>query len=213
MDAPGIPPKAFLFRTPDAWSKWKKRFDRYRMASGLEEKSKPVQVSTLVYSMGGDAEDILASFDMTEEDSQKYEEVSARFDAHFIKRRNPIFERARFNQRRQTPGESVDQFATALHTLAEHCDFKTLKDEMIRDRLVVGLLYADLSERLQLEHNLTLKTAVMKARQSEAVKEQQATVCSEATGARRNEAWAAEDTVANECSAADSVQGLAQRQH
>ena len=77
---------------------------------------------------------------------------------------------------------------------------------MIRDRLVVGLLDAGLSEKFQLEHNLTLATAVTKARQSEAVIERQATVRSEATAARRNEAWAAEDTVAYECSAADSVQ-------
>ena len=72
MAAPGVQlPEEFHFRTPDAWPKWKKRFDRHRTASGLEEKSEPVQVSTLVYSMGGDAEDILASFNMTEEDSQK----------------------------------------------------------------------------------------------------------------------------------------------
>ena len=78
MAAPGIqPPEAFPFRMPDAWSKWKNSFDHYWMASGLKEKSESVQVSTLVYSMGGDTEDILPSFDMTEEDSQKYEDVSA----------------------------------------------------------------------------------------------------------------------------------------
>lgn len=55
-----------------------------------------------------------------------------------MKRRNPIFERAKFNQRRQEEGEPVDSFITALHCLAEHCGYGELHDEMIRDRLVVA---------------------------------------------------------------------------
>eukprot|EP00731_Ephydatia_muelleri_P036767 Em0321g6a len=48
-----------------------------------------------------------------------------------------------------------------------------MKDEMIRDRLVVGLLDCALSERLQLDPELTLEKAKRAARQKEAVKEQQ----------------------------------------
>ena len=88
-------------------------------------------------------------------------------------RRNVIFERAKFNQRRQEDGETVDTFITALHALAEHCNFGTLTDEMIRDRIVVDLLDAKLSEKLQLDPELTLPKAINQARQSEAVKKQQ----------------------------------------
>lgn len=41
---------------------------------------------------------------------------------------------------------------------------------MIRDRIVVGLLDAKLTEKLQLDPELTLPKAVNQARQSEAVK-------------------------------------------
>ena len=44
---------------------------------------------------------------------------------------------------------------------------------MIRDRIVVGLRDAKLSENLQLDPDLTLEKAVTKARQAEAVKEQE----------------------------------------
>ena len=44
---------------------------------------------------------------------------------------------------------------------------------MIRDRIVVGLRDAHLSEKLQLEADLTLDKAVTQARQAEAVKQQQ----------------------------------------
>ena len=44
---------------------------------------------------------------------------------------------------------------------------------MIRDRLVVDLRDAKLSEKLQLDSELTLEKAVNQARQSEALKKQQ----------------------------------------
>ena len=47
---------------------------------------------------------------------------------------------------------------------------------MIRDRIVVGLQDAGLSEKLQLEPELTLESAIAKVRQSELIKKQQPTV-------------------------------------
>lgn len=69
--------------------------------------------------------------------------------------------------------ETVDSFVTALYTLAEHCNYGALHDELIRDRLVVGLANIRLSERMQLDKDLMLARAVEMARQTEAVKQQQ----------------------------------------
>ena len=110
--------------------------------------------------MGKEAEDILASFGLNEEDGGNFKVDQERLSRHFVKQRNPIYERARFNQRSQQQGETVDAFVTALHTLAEHCEYGELRSQMIRDRLVVGLLDANLSEKLQLEANLKLEDAV-----------------------------------------------------
>ena len=44
---------------------------------------------------------------------------------------------------------------------------------MIRDRIVVSLKDASLSEKLQPDSELTLEKAIVKARQSEMVKKQQ----------------------------------------
>ena len=123
--------------------------------------------------MGDEADDILRSFRLSEEDAKKYDVVKAKFDGHFVKRRNVIYERAKLNQRCQEPGESVDSFITALYGLAEYCGYAGLHDEMIRDRIVVGLRDARLSEKLQLDPELTLEKAVTQVRQAEAVKQQQ----------------------------------------
>lgn len=169
-------PENFSFAHPDTWIRWIKRFERFRVASGLSDRDESVQVSTLIYAMGEEAEDILASFELNEADRSKYDNVKKSFEDHFVKRHNPIFERARFNQRMQQQGETVDSFVTALHSLAEHCDYGPLREQMIRDRLVVGLLDANLAEKLQLEPDLKLADAVARARNSETVKSQQSTV-------------------------------------
>ena len=90
-----------------------------------------------------------------------------------MKKRNIIYERAMFNSRRQEDGEVVDVFITALYNLAERCEYGALHDDMIRDRIVVGIKDSSLSERMQLDDALTLEKATKTVRQSETVKLQQ----------------------------------------
>ena len=99
--------------------------------------------------------------------------MKEKFQGYFIKKHNVIFERAKFNMKSQLEGESVDSFVSALHGLAEHCNFRDLKEELIRDRMVVGLRDATLSEKLQMDPDLTLEKAVTSARQRESVRKQQ----------------------------------------
>ena len=153
-----------------------RRFERFRQASGFTEKAEESQVNTLIYAMGDAADDILSSFGLTEAEKTQYGTVRAKFESHFVKRCNPIFERAKFNQRRQEEGESVDGFITALYVLAEHCGYGALYDEMVRDRIVVGLQDSALALKLQMDPELTLGKAVSSTRQSEAIKKQQAIV-------------------------------------
>ena len=167
------PPESFAFNRLEEWPKWIRRFERFRQASGLDTKGEESQINALIYTMGNHADDILCSFGLNEEDAKKYDVVKGKFDGHFVKRRNKIFERAKFNQRVQKGGESVDSFITALYTLSEHSEYGNLREEMIRDRIVVGILNSRLSEQLQLDPDLKLETAVTKVRQSEAVKQQQ----------------------------------------
>ena len=55
------PPTPFDFRNPDDWTRWKKRFEQYRAASGLDQEQPARQVSTLLYCLGEEAESILSS--------------------------------------------------------------------------------------------------------------------------------------------------------
>ena len=167
------PPSPFDFKQPDSWPQWRRRFEQFRLASGLADESEEKQVSTLLYCLGEDAEDRLTSTNISAGDRKKYEAVLNKFDEFFQVRKNIIFERARFNRRSQLPEESAEQFIISLYGLADGCEYGDLKEEMIRDRIVVGIRDKTLSERMQLDAKLTLETAKTLVRQREAVHEQQ----------------------------------------
>ena len=166
--------ECFNFAKPDEWPKWIQRFERFQQASGVAAKSEESQVNTLIYSTGEKANDIFqCSIELSADDSKKYNTVKGKFETHFMKQRNTIFERAKLNS---CKGEAVDDFIVDLYTLAEPCQYGNLWEEMIRDRIVVGIRDGRLAEKLQLNATLTLEKAVTEARQSEAVKKQQSTV-------------------------------------
>lgn len=76
-----------------------------------------------------------------------------------------IHESYLFYTRAQKSGKSAEEFITALHKLAETCDFElmteaTIKDEMIQDRIVVGVGNGELSKKLKLTPKLTVAKAV-----------------------------------------------------
>ena len=56
--------------------------------------------------------------------------------------------RWKFNQRCQVGTESIAEFTTALKDLAKDCTYGTMRDELIRDRLVVGTKCDHIKSRL-----------------------------------------------------------------
>lgn len=163
------PPAPFAFKCPDEWPRWKRQFEQFRQASGLVAGEDAKQVSTLLYSMGEDAEETLMSMNPSGEERASYDAVLGKFDNFFEVRKNLIFERARFNRRCQAEDESVEQFITSLYSLTDSCEFVDLKEAMIRDRIVVGICDRALSERLQMDSDLTPEKAKRLVRQREAV--------------------------------------------
>ena len=165
------PPAQFDFREPQGWSVWRALFQRFHTATELSKKSEEVQVSCLIYSMGPEAEKIFSTFGLSEEDGKNYATVLGKYNDYFTPKRNIIHERATFHRRDQKDTETVEEYVRALYDLSQYAEFQD-RDNTIRDRLVLGLVDRELSEKLQLESNLTLATAITMSRQSETVKKQ-----------------------------------------
>ena len=132
------PPAPFDFTKSEEWTRWKWRFEQFRVASGLAEEDKDCQVSTLLYCMGEEAGDVLSTTEITDKERKKYETVMEKHDGFFKVHRNVIFECVRFNRCYQRAGETAEQYITVLYGLIETCEYGTLKNDL-RDRLVVGI--------------------------------------------------------------------------
>ena len=104
------PPERFDFSRPDEWAKWIRRFDRFRCASGLAEIAEESQVHTLIYSMGDAADDILTSFELSEEDRKKYKTERDRFEAYFVKKKQ-------FSSERNSIGEGKKERLSMISCL------------------------------------------------------------------------------------------------
>ena len=111
------PPESFEFTKPQLWPEWKQRFEPYRTATKLNKEDDEIQISTLIYSMGTQAEHIYKSFTGTKECKEDYETILEQFDAYFIPKKNIIHERAQFYQRKQHTGESVEAFIRSLYDM------------------------------------------------------------------------------------------------
>ena len=113
---------------------------------------------------------MLTTTNITAADRKKYDKVVEKLDGFFKVRRNTsVFERAKFNRRNQMQGESIEQYITALFNLRETCEFGDLADQLLRDRIIVGIRDTALAERLMLDAKLDLDKVMQLVRQKEAV--------------------------------------------
>ena len=88
------------------------------------------------------------------------EVLKSKFEELCAPQRNIIMERHAFNTRRQLPGESFSTFHAELRVLASTCAFGDLHDDLIRDRIVTGILDDRVRKQLLKEPDLNLRRAV-----------------------------------------------------
>ena len=80
---------------------------------------------------------------------------------------NVIYERYLFGCCKQEEGETIDTFVTRLREKAATCEYGQLKDELIRDKIVLGIANESTRRRLLRGRDLTLITAIEICRAAE----------------------------------------------
>ena len=96
------------------------------------------------------------SFD-TEADRQDINKVLEKLEAYCIGETNETCERYVFNKRDQQQGESFDSYLSALRSFIKTCNFGTLQDNLLRDRMVLGIRENSTRKKLLAESKLTLE--------------------------------------------------------
>jgi hypothetical protein len=141
-------PPQLNFEEPK-WDIWKAQFLTFRQVTKLNNEDEEVQVASLKYCMGYDAEEIVKTFGLTSAEEKNFSVVLKKFEAYFKPKVNVIRLRRIFQRRLQHSTESEELYLRSLYTAAQDCEFGILKKERIRDQFIAGLRDDRLAEKLE----------------------------------------------------------------
>ena len=143
------------------WASFRSEFEDYLLATGIDKAEKPVQAATLRRLMGKDCHHVYKhNLGLTEEEQKDAGAILDKLGQYFTPSKNVIFERYVFGNLKQEDGESVDAFVTRLREKAATCEYGALRDELIRDRLVLGITDEGARRRMLREKDLKLEGAI-----------------------------------------------------
>ena len=138
------------------FEEWTEVLEAWFDSNGIEEGKKR---AILLTSIGSKAYHTLRALMQPVKPTEKsYDECISVLKNHFSPKPREIVQRYRFYTCCQQPNESIAQFVAKLRSLSEGCNFKEL-DNMLRDRLVVGVNEAALQRKLLGELGLTFEKA------------------------------------------------------
>ena len=127
------------------WKRFQRAWKNYEIAARLKDPSnstlnKELRTATLLTCIGSDALDVYDAFVFeTPEQGKDIDIVLEKFEQYCIGETNETYERYRFNKCDQKQHETIDAYVTSLRTLAKTCNFGQLENDLIRDRIVMGI--------------------------------------------------------------------------
>ncbi|KAF2897466.1 hypothetical protein ILUMI_08706 [Ignelater luminosus] len=113
-------------------------FNIYLKATGLDAKDDESKIAIFLHHAGKEAQRKFQIFKLTEENRQKYDAVIKAFKDYCKPMKNETYDRYKFFM---------------------DCNFGTLEESLLRDKIVHGILDAVLKERLLQQSNLSCKKA------------------------------------------------------
>ena len=122
--------------------------------------------------MGKDCLQVFNNLELSVEQKSSVKACLDALEAYFKPKRNVVYERYVFNSSSQQQEESTDEYVNRLRKYAASCNFGSLTDELIRDRLVLGIRDQATKLRLLKEEKLDLNKAVSMCRASEIASKQ-----------------------------------------
>ena len=155
------------------WEVFKQVWDSYEILTGLEKADSKYRVATFITCLGPEA---LVTHNglpfKSPEEKQDMDVILKLWEEHCVGRTNVIYERYKFNNASQGKNDNMDAFLVKLRTLAASCQYGALAEELIRDRIVCGLIDDAVRKVLLQKADLTLSSCVDTVKASEATASQ-----------------------------------------
>ncbi|XP_075739747.1 uncharacterized protein LOC142785177 [Rhipicephalus microplus] len=142
----------------DKWQAYLVKIDAYFEANEVTDDAK--KRALLVAALGSRTVEILCGRIAPQKPSSlSYEEVVSTLNEHYDPSPNEISESFKFFHRNQQEGESVQAFIVEIRKLAHNCNFSSMLERMLRDRIVCGVRSKNLQKQLLAKKDLTLAEA------------------------------------------------------
>ena len=154
------------------WEFFRQQWEDYELATGLDKRPEAIRLATFRSLMGKECLEVFLNLKLTPEERRSMSACLTALEAYFKPKTSVVYERYVFNSSTQSPEESNDEFVNRLTKLASPCKFGALTDEMIRDRIVIGLQDKATKLRLLREENLDLNKTLSICRASEIASKQ-----------------------------------------
>ena len=154
------------------WITFKQQHKDYELINEFPtKKSKQHRAAVFRSCLGKEEMKIYKNLTYTgAEDKDDVETIISKMEANIIGEINTIYERFMFHQRVQKEDESMDTYVTALKELVRTCNYGVLNDELLRDRIVIGITDDTVRKILLQKRDLTLKDAIDICKAAEATK-------------------------------------------
>ena len=167
----------------DNFKTFKQAYNIYMTATGLSEKPAKRRGNILLHLLGEEAVKLYNGFVFEAGQEEDPAQILAKFNDYCTPKTNLTYERHKLNTRAQAPGESFDSFYTDLCNLAKTCNYGDLYNDMIKDRIVCGIVNKSLQQKLLRDTKLTLDSAIDTCRAWEATETHSATLHSNSSTA------------------------------
>ncbi|XP_033103603.1 uncharacterized protein K02A2.6-like [Anneissia japonica] len=147
------------FQDGENWTDFVERVEQYFIANEIKDDAKKRAVLLTVcnsrtYSL---MKDLLAPAKVTD---KSYNELTELLKSHSEPKSSIIVSRFKFYSCTRPAGQSVSNYVASLRRLAEPCRFGDTLEEMLRDRLVLGINDNRIQWKMLSETTLNFKTAV-----------------------------------------------------
>ena len=150
----------------DDWCEYIERLEHYFSANDIASPAK--RRAILLTAVGASTYRLIRTLvSPTQVSEVSFADIVDRAKAHFNPKPSPIVKRFEFNTRRQKENESIAVYVAELRKLAEYCEYGATLSDMLRDRLVCGILDRTVQRRLLQQHDLTFDKALEIALTSE----------------------------------------------
>ncbi|UYV78904.1 K02A2.6-like [Cordylochernes scorpioides] len=154
------------------WRFFKSQWDNYQVATELNKKDYNVIRATFLSLIGKDCFNVFLNLDLKEDEKNSLPKIIEALNNHFTPQKNVIYERYIFNTSNQEENEGIDSYANRLRGLASSCEYDILTEELIRDRIVLGIKDNRVRKELLMEQKLNLSSANDICRTAEVTEQQ-----------------------------------------